>query len=118
MEQEELSMETNVGTRRERWMALKPFAYRDIARAIETNALYEVNFPGTWSRIHVIVSDAIDEYWGECLSETKIVCDGTVNTPDTIQANEFHLKFFWKIDPTDEWTIVEFTLSPSGMEVK
>lgn len=111
-------METNVGTRRERWMALKPFAYRDIARAIETNAIYEANCPATWSRIHVIVSDAIDKYWGECLSETRIICDGTVNTLDTIQANEFHLKFCWKVEPTDEWTIVEFILSPSGMEVK
>lgn len=118
MEWEKLSMETNVETRKERWTTLKPFAYSDIAQAIETNALYEMNCPETWSRIHIKVTDAVEEYWGECLSETKIVCDGTVNTQDTIQANEFHLKFYWKIDPTDEWTIVEFTLSPSGMEVK
>ena len=110
-------METNVETRKERWMALKPFAYRDIAQAIETNAIYEVNCPTTWDRIHTEVTKVVNKYW-ECLSETRIICDGIVNTPDTIQANEFHLKFCWKVDPTDEWTTVEFILSPSGMEVK
>lgn len=107
-----------MSTMKERWTAARPVAYRDIARTIEANTLYEVNCPATWNRIHVIVTNVLDKYWGECLSETKIVCDETVNTPDTIHANEFHLKFCWKIDPTDEWTIVEFILSPSGMEVK
>lgn len=111
-------METNVGTRKERWMALKPFAYHDIARAIETNAIYEANCPATWYRVQTAVANVVNKYWGECLSETRIICDGTVNTPDTIQANEFHLKFCCKVEPTDEWTTVEFILSPSGMEVK
>ena len=111
-------METNVQTRKERWMTLKPFAYSDIAQTIEANALYEANCPTTWGRIHEKVTGVVDEYWGECLSAAKVVCDGTVNTPDTILANEFHLKFFWKVEPTDEWTVVEFKLSPSGMEVK
>ena len=104
-------------TKLEKWTAVKPLAYQEIAQAIETNALYEANCPTTWDRIHTEVAKVVNEYW-ECLSETRIICDGTVNTPDTIQANEFHLKFCWKIELNDEWTIVEFTLSPSGMEVK
>jgi hypothetical protein len=57
------------------------------------------------------IVDKCQEYLAEC----KVVCDSTVNTEDTIKAGEFHLKFHWKVKPDDEWTVVDFVVSPSGL---
>ena len=103
--------------KKEKWAAVKTMAYQEISQTIEMNALYEMNNSVTWDRVRNEVTNTVNKY-GEYLSETKIICDGTVNTQDTIEAKEFHLKFCWKIEPTDEWTIVEFMLSPFGMKVR
>ena len=104
-------------SKKEKWATVKTEAYQEISQTIEMNAIYEVNNSVTQDRVRNEVTKIVNEYW-EYLSETKIICDGIVNTPDTIVAHEFRLKFCWKVEPTDEWTIVDFTLSPSGMEVK
>ena len=104
-------------SKKEKWATVKTEAYQEISQTIEMNAIYEVNNSVTQDRVRNEVTKIVNEYW-ECLSETKIICDGTVNTQDTIVAHEFRLKFCWKVEPTDEWTIVDFTLSPSGIEVK
>ena len=46
------------------------------------------------------------------LSECKVVCDGTINTDETVDANECHLKFFWKVKENDEFTEVDFDIMP------
>ena len=106
-----------MGTNKENWTAIKPKVYEEIADAIIRVAAYEQNSKPTWDRVNVEVNNLIGEY-SESLSEWKVVCDGTVNTQEVIEANEFHLKFCWKIDPNDEWSIAEFVLSPRGIEVK
>ncbi len=52
------------------------------------------------------------------MADYQIMCDEETNDEETIMANTFVLKFGWKEHEGDEWTIVEFTLSPEGMEVK
>jgi hypothetical protein len=47
-----------------------------------------------------------------------VICNETVNTQEVVEKNQFHLKFCWKIDPNDEWSIAEFVLTPYGIEVK
>ena len=101
-----------MGTNKENWTAIKPKVYEEISQTIEGCAIYEPNNSATWDRVNAAVNNLISEY-SEFLSEWKVVCDGTVNTQEVIEANEFHLKFYWKIDIDDEWSTVEFVLSPT-----
>jgi hypothetical protein len=104
-------------TNREIWMATKQAVYQKIADLIMVNALYELNSEPTWTRLRAIVEMGIAENTS-CLAEWKVLRDSAVNTPETIEANEFHLKFCWKVELDDEWTVVEFALTSNGLEVK
>lgn len=106
-----------MATNKENWTAVKPKVYEEIAQAIEGCAIYEPNNFETWNRVNVVVNNIVNEY-SKFLSEWKVVCNDTVNTQEVIEANEFHLKFFWKIESEDEWSVTEFVLSPYGIEVK
>lgn len=105
-----------MATNREIWMATKQAVYQKIADLIMVNALYELNSEPTWTRIRAAVEMGIAESTS-CLAEWKVLCDSSVNTQETIEANEFHLKFCWKVEPDDVWSVVEFALTPRGLDI-
>ena len=105
-----------MATNKENWTAVKPKVYEEIARVIEGCPIYEPNDSTTWNRVNVAVNNLISEY-SEFLSAWKVVCNETVNTQEVVEKNQFHLKFCWKIDIDDEWSTVEFVLSPHGIEL-
>ena len=51
---------------------------------------------------------------GGGLYDYKIICDETVNTPETIDRNEFHIKIGLKPTKTIEFIIVDFVLLSTG----
>ena len=111
-------MENNeMTTNKENWTAVKPKVYEEIAQAIEGCAIYEPNNSETWDRVNVVVNNLLSEY-SDFLSAWNVICNDTVNTQEVVEKNQFHLKFCWKIEPEDEWSIVEFVLSPHGIEIK
>jgi hypothetical protein len=106
-----------MSTMKERWTAAKPLVYQQIADEIQRNAIYEPNCPTTWhtigNRVNELVAPLIPLGY---LDEIHVVCDSTNNTEDTIEANEFHLDFAWKLDDATDFTIVSFVISPRGVE--
>ena len=51
---------------------------------------------------------------GGGLYDYKIICDETVNTPETIDRNEFHIKIGLKPTKTIEFIMVDFVLLSTG----
>ena len=107
-----------MSTMKERWTAAKPLVYQQIANEIKRTALYEMNCATTWYNVKSAVETLIEPHIPlGYLEEFHVVCDDTNNTPDTIEANEFHLDFAWKLEGESEFTVVNFVLSPRGMEI-
>ena len=52
------------------------------------------------------------------LNDYQIMCDDETNNEEVKKRNMFALLLGWKEREGNEWTVVEFMLSPSGMEVK
>ena len=52
------------------------------------------------------------------MNDYQIMCDDETNNEEVKKSNMFALLLGWKEREGDEWTIVDFTLSPSGIEVK
>lgn len=107
-----------MNTMKERWTAAKPLVYQQIASEIQSAALYEMNCSRTWqmvkTRVETLVEPLIPLGY---LEEFHVLCNDTNNTPDTIEANEFHLDFAWKLAGESKFTVVNFVLSPRGMEI-
>ena len=108
-----------MSTMKEKWTSAKPLIYQQIADEIQRSAMYEPNNHVTWhtvrDRVNLLVSPLIPLGY---LDECKVFCDETNNTKDTIEANEFHVDFAWKLDDSTEFTIVSFVISPKGMAIK
>lgn len=103
---------------KERWTAAKPLVYQQIANEIKRTAIYEMNCATTWHNVKTKVETLIEPLIPlGYLDEFHIVCDETNNTVETIEANEFHLDFAWKLDSESEFTIVRFVVSSRGMEI-
>ena len=89
-----------------------------LERAVGQSArwfLYEGNTAYTRQRL----IDAIDPYFrqakvGGGLYDYKLICDDSVNTPETIDANELHLKCLIKPTKTIEYILVTFTVGSTG----
>lgn len=107
-----------MSTMKERWTAAKPLVYQQVANEIKRTALYEMNCATTWhnvkTRVETLVEPLIPLGY---LEEFHILCNDTNNRPDTIEANEFHLDFSWKLEGESKFTVVNFVLSPRGMEI-
>lgn len=99
------------------WVFMKEFIYAGIKGIIMKYGAYEPNNRQTWENISARANEFIENLVPlRFLHEAKIVCDNTTNTQDTVDANEFHLKFAWKVNENDEFTIVDFDLMPlSGL---
>lgn len=107
-----------MSTMKERWTAAKPLVYQQIASEIQIAALYEMNCSRTWQMVKERVETLATPLPAlGYLEKFHVVCDESNNTPDTIEANEFHLDFAWKLEGESEFTVVNFVLSPNGMEV-
>ena len=107
-----------MNTMKERWTAAKPLVYQQIASEIQTSVLYEMNCSRTWQMVKERVENLVTPLPTLGYLETfHVVCDDTNNTPDTIEANEFHLDFAWKLEGESEFTVVNFVLSPRGMNI-
>ena len=52
------------------------------------------------------------------MNDYQIMCDDETNNEEVKKRNMFALLLGWKEREENEWTVVEFMLSPSGMEVK
>lgn len=89
-----------------------------LERAVGQSArwfLYEGNTAYTRQRL----IDAIDPYFrqakvGGGLYDYKLICDDSVNTPETIDANELHLKCMIKPTKTIEYILVDFIVGSTG----
>lgn len=89
-----------------------------LERAVGQSArwfLYEGNTAYTRQRL----IDAIDPYFrqakvGGGLYDYKLICDESVNTPETIDANELHLKCMIKPTKTIEYILVDFIVGSTG----
>ena len=101
------------------WAFLKPFVLHTIKQTILRQAAYEPNNKFTWERVGTSVMEFVQGLVVlENLYDVKVVCDDTVNTDETIKANEFHLNFSWKGLKEDEWSTTQFTLTPKEIKVE
>ena len=94
------------------WEEAKSRAYGEIHDVIMRTAAYERNDKTTWDKVAAAVNNFVSSRYSQLLSSWIVVCDESVNTPDIVEANKFRLVFCWRVD-SSEWTVVEFTLSPS-----
>ena len=98
------------------WAFMKEFIYAGIKSIIMKYGAYEPNNRQTWENISARVNEFIENLVPlKFLHETKVVCDGTINTEETVKNNEFHLRFFWKVNELDNGTVAEFDLYPDGL---
>ena len=94
---------------------MKEFVYAGIKGIIMRTAAYEPNNQQTWDRVGTAVLEyAKDLVALNYLHDVKVVCNDTVNTEETINANEFHLKFGWQVLEDGEWAYTDFDLMPGG----
>lgn len=95
------------------WELMKDFIYASIKGLMMKYGAYEPNNLQTWKNIEARVREFTEKLvpTGH-LSDCKVVCDGTINTDETVDANECHLKFFWKVNENDEFTEVDFDIMP------
>ena len=100
------------------WAYMKEFIYAGIKSIIMKYGAYEPNNKQTWENITARVREFTEHLVPlKYLHETKVVCDETTNTEESIKANEFHLRFEWKVNEDDNGTVAEFDLYPDGMMV-
>ena len=98
------------------WAYMKEFVYASIKSIMMKYGAYEPNNRQTWEDISARANEFIGQLVPlKFLREAKVVCDGTLNTEETIKANEFHLQFFWKVNEDDNGTVTEFDLYPDGL---
>lgn len=99
------------------WKDVKELVYDQMIEYMKM-FLYEENSPETWNQIsaglHCIVAPLKKN---GILAEYVVKCDDTINTNEVIDNNEFHCVLGWKVNATDEFTIVKFVLSPGGIYV-
>lgn len=101
------------------WNEIKNEVYGEISNAILSAVAYEPNNFETWAKAIEVVGKIVQPLVDNgTLNDYQIMCDDETNDEEAINTNTFVLQLGWKEHEGDEWTIVEFTLSPSGMEVK
>lgn len=100
------------------WAFMKEFIYAGIKSIIMKYGAYEPNNRQTWENISARVNEFIENLVPlKFLHETKVVCDSTINTEETVKNNEFHLRFEWKVNELDNGTVADFDLYPDGLTV-
>lgn len=100
------------------WAFMKEFIYAGIKSIIMKYGAYEPNNRQTWENITARVREFTEQLVPmKYLHETKVVCDATNNTDDSVKANEFHLDFYWKVNEDGVETATEFVVTPSGLDV-
>lgn len=100
------------------WAFMKEFIYAGIKSIIMKYGAYEPNNRQTWENISARVNEFIENLVPlKFLHETQVVCDGTINTEETVKNNEFHLRFEWKVNELDNGTVADFDLYPDGLTV-
>ena len=101
------------------WNEMKNEVYGEISNAIFSAVAYEPSNFETWAKAIEVVGKIVQPLEDNgTLADYQIICDDETNDEEAIETNTFVLKFGWKEHESDEWTIVDFTLSPSGIEVK
>ena len=100
------------------WTYMKEFVYASIKSIIMKYGAYEPNNRQTWENITARVREFTEQLVPmKYLHETKVVCDSSINTEETVKNNEFHLQFFWKVNEDDNGTVTEFDLYPDGLTI-
>ena len=101
------------------WNAMKNLVYGEISNAIQSAVAYEPNKFETWAKAIEVVGKIVQPLVDNgTLNDYQIMCDDETNNEEVKKRNMFALLLGWKEREGDEWTVVEFMLSPSGMEVK
>lgn len=99
------------------WELMKNFIYASIKGLMMKYGAYEPNNLQTWKNIEARVREFTEKLVPTgYLHETKVICDSTNNTDETVKNNEFHLDFTWKVKEGDEWTVVQFAITPDGID--
>lgn len=97
------------------WKDIKELVYNQMIEYMKM-FLYEENTLETWNQIsagmHCIMSPIKKK---GILADYIVKCDDTVNTNEVIDNNEFHCVLGWKVNATDEFTLVNFVVSPGGI---
>lgn len=52
------------------------------------------------------------------LNKYQVFCSATNNTDETLDRGELHVDFGWKVNESDEYTVVHFMVGPDGLRVK
>ena len=80
--------------------------------------VFEPNDPVTWSRIKNIVQPALDDIRNRRgITEFKVVCDETTNTPVRIDRNELWCRVFIRPTKTAEVIIFELNLTNQSAQL-
>ena len=99
------------------WAYMKEFIYAGIKSIIMKYGAYEPNNrqtrEGIWSRANEFTEQLVPLGY---LQECKVVCDETINTEDTIKANEFHLDLHWRLTKESGEAVTRFALTPKGLD--
>ena len=77
--------------------------------------VFEPNDPFTWERITGVLNPALNDIKNRRgITEYKVVCDETTNTPLRIDRNELWTKIFIKPTKTAEMLVFEINLTSQG----
>lgn len=100
------------------WKEIKDKTYTEISNALQMVVAYEPNNFETWAKAIEAVGKIVQPLVENgTLNDYQIICDDETNDVDVRSLNMFVLKFGWKEHEGDEWTICDFTISPTGSEI-
>lgn len=88
---------------------------RKLILASTREFVFEPNDPFTWERIAGVLNPALNDIQNRRgITEYKVVCDETTNTPLRIDRNELWTKIFIKPTKTAEMLVFEINLTSQG----